>query len=167
MTTALGQLEYATSSLEEAIIRVIAESVTIEERKDMAEVLTDYYNIKQVYAALDEVRKKLYHRVDRLEKAVIPAMMDDQGVDKVAVPALKRSFYTLQKHSASMIDKEVGMQWLRDNEMGEAISETVNAGTLAKMLKEFVLEKGIDPPAEAFKLSEYTTIGSSKYTPKG
>ena len=65
-----------------------------------------------------------------------------------------------------MINKNAAMQWLRDNDLGETITETVNAGTLAKVLKEYVIETGKDAPEDAFKLTEYQSTGSSKYTPK-
>lgn len=166
MSVKHNNLNQSIQNLIHDIGAVIGESMDLEKAADMAQVLVHYQTTKELYAELDSARKTLHHRIDGMEKAGIPKMMEAQGVDKVAVPEIKRSFYVLTKHSASMVDKLLGMEWLRGNDLGETISETVNAGTLAKVLKEYILETGKEPPEDAFKLTKYNTIGSSKYNPK-
>ena len=100
MTAAQDNLQSFIGETGEAVNRALAESVDVEGAKDMATVLMNFFAMKELYTQLDTVRKKLYHRIDSMDKVVIPTMMDDQGVDKVAVPEIARSFYKLTKHSA-------------------------------------------------------------------
>lgn len=162
--------------------RTIAEIVEeladkIAEIKDMAEKTRDkdlvqavkfYYHAKEAHTALDEVRKRLYHIVDEYDKAILPAKFGDSGLDLVRVPELARSFYPSDKFSARTVDKDKLFEWLRSPGVNQAeiITETVNASTLAGVLKSLMLEQGIEAPEDVAVLTKYQTIGSSKYTPK-
>lgn len=134
---------------------------------EIAETLRTYWRLKLAYEALDEQRKKLYGIYDKANKHTLPTRLIDSDLDKVGVPDLGRSFYILKKQSASILDKEKGYEWLHGNGLGDLITETVNAGTLAAALKHFILETGKEPDPEIIRYTEYNMIGTAKYTPKG
>lgn len=136
------------------------------EAMKLSELATFYFELKQAYDALDAERKRIYKVVDELSKFRIPERLEREGIDKIQVPEIERSFYVLTKYSASMVDKESAMEWLRDRGDEALIQETVNASTLASYLKDLLIEEGIDPPEELFKFSTYNTTGMSKYKPK-
>lgn len=159
-------LNEITQSLNDLIDNVIEGAVEAAEAMDLTSAVKVYWRLKQEYEALDKARKRLYALQDKMDKFVLPKKFDDADLDLVRIPDLERSFYPQTKYSAKTLDKEKLMEWLRDLGQGELISETVNASTLAGFLKERMLEEGIDPPEEIVQLTNYKTIGSSKYTPK-
>ncbi len=124
-----------------------------------------YFETKQAYDALDAIRKKIYHVLDRTSKEVIPARLNEMGVDRVRVPSIGRSVGILIKYSASTVDKEKGFAWLRKRGDEHIITETVNASTLAAYLRDLTLNEGVDAPDDAFVLKSYNITGMNKYNP--
>lgn len=162
MTTFKETLD-ALSGLTNSILKVQAD---LEKSGDLQEHLKFFYSVSQGYALIDAARKQLYVIKDRMDKHVIPEKIEAAGFDKVQVPDIGRSFYLTTKYSASIIDKDLGFEWLRANDLGAIITETVNAGTLASTFKSMVEDQNREPPVEIFKFSSYVITGSSKYTPK-
>ena len=133
---------------------------------DFSNLLTSYYNINEYYKQLDEMRKRMYGVVDRYNKSVIPAIMDERDLDKVQVASIARSFYPISKMTATIVDKQKGPQWLRDNGGEDLIQETVNASSLSAFVKEMMQNTGKEPPTEIIRVNTYSVTGISKYTPK-
>lgn len=125
-----------------------------------------FFALKTEYDALDKAVKVLYHVKDRIDKSILPMRMEDFHMDMCRVPEIARSFSVQDRLSASLIDKPKGMQWLRDNGLGDLIQETVNAGTLASAMRNMILEEGREPPEDLIKTTKYNTISVTKYTPK-
>lgn len=138
----------------------------IDDAKDLKDAVRIYQKLKEDYEALDKARKRVYHQKDRLEKHVLPEMFDKAGTEMHRDRDLKRSFYPVTKYGARMLDKEGGKAWLRKNNGGDLITETVNAGSLSAFLQEMIREQAIEPPADLIEITSYKTTGSSKYTPK-
>lgn len=132
----------------------------------LSALCVEYLSTGSAYEALDERRLRLYNLKDKMSKVLIPEALGRAGLDKVSVPEVGHSFYILDKYSASMVDRDKAMEWLRKNKAASLITETVNAGTLAAFLKEKLLKEGVDPP-ESIRFTEYKITGTSKYTPKG
>jgi len=124
-----------------------------------------YYAMCEEYEKIDSIRKQLYHKLDKLDKEIIPKMFEDQEIDKIAIPEVAHSFYPLDKYSASIVDKTEAFKWLKKHKLGSLITETVNSGTLAATLRGRLEEEGLDPP-ECMKLNKYQITGMSKYNPK-
>lgn len=132
----------------------------------LGEAATFYHHLKASYDALDTQRKRVYKALDFLSKGLLPEMMEQEGTDKIQVPELGKSFYILKKFSASMVDKQGAMNWLRERGDGALVTETVNASTLASYLKDLMLNEGVEAPEDLFKLTSYNATGSSSYKPK-
>lgn len=164
-TAALNALNEAIKQLNN-IADDLDEQEGIASTVGMSDLLVGYYELKEAYKQLDAARKRVYSTEDMFNKAIIPARFDDEGMDKIQVPTIGRSFYPLQKFSASMVDKEKGYEWLRSVGGEGIITETVNAGTLASFCKDLVKDQGIDPPEDIINFRSYHITGISKYTPK-
>lgn len=132
----------------------------------LAQQCTHYLYCKQGYDTLKKSLTEIQKKVDKLSKVTIPESMDDAGVDMLRIPEVATSFYPLVKYSASMLDKVAGFQYLRDNNAGALITETVNASSLSAYLRDRILNEGVEPPEEVFKFGLYKITGMSKYTPK-
>lgn len=131
-----------------------------------AELAKNYWAMKTAFDDLKAAQTRIYNVIDKIDKRILPALMEEHGVDMIRVPELGRSFSVRQMMSASMTDKEGALQWLRDNGHGDLVQETVNAGTLASFIRNLILEEGVEPPQELFKVSTYNKINTAKYTPK-
>lgn len=125
-----------------------------------------YFNTKDAYDAADKQVKRVYHFQDALNKFLLPERMREGGTDGFRVPEIARSFSIVEKTSASFIDKEKGLEWLREIGQGDMIQETVNAGTLASFCRNMLLEEGREPPEDVVKVSTYSTTSMTKYRPK-
>ena len=141
---------------------------TIREDKSIkpADMAKMFYAMDTFYDEVKAQLTRIYNVVNAVDKAIFPALLEHHGLDMVRVPELKRSFSVKQMTSASMIDKEGGLAWLEQQGHGDLIQRTVNAGTLASFFRSMILEQGIDPPEDLFKVNSYRTITSAKYTPK-
>lgn len=151
----------------EEVAKEIEKSIDeIEKTGTAVDAAVFFHDLKEAYTALDDARKLSYHQKDRMDKFIVPSKLNSFGSDKLRIPEVGRSFYVTTKYTASFSDKEAGFEWLRAKGNGDIIQETVNAGMLASLCKNMVLEEGIDPPEEIVKFSSYETTGSAKYTPK-
>lgn len=133
---------------------------------DLSALGVAMYWSKNTYEDIDEKSKKLYHFSDMLNKFLLPERMKEQNTDGFRVPEIARSFSIVEKTSASFVDKEKGLEWLREIGQGDMVQETVNAGTLASFCRNMLLEQGLEPPADVVKVSTYSTTSMTKYRPK-
>lgn len=135
-------------------------------RLSLEDEATFFLHLKERYKELDDARKRIYAEMEFYNKSALPERMETEGLDLFRIPALGRSFSVNQKYSTSMVNKDKAMAWLREIESGDLISETVNASQLAALCRDLLIEQGVEPPADAVKLTAYKVIGINKYQPK-
>jgi hypothetical protein len=164
-----GRFDLITKWVEELSeqIDILYESVVGNGSSALTDCLVTYHTVKDAEDALSESIKGISRFLDKANKKQLPEMFEKDGSDHKKIPAIGRSFYVLNKHSGTVLDKPRAFDWLRGRGAGDLIQETVNAGTLTNYLVDMVTKDGIDPPDDLFKLSGYKIIGSSKYNPKG
>ena len=143
-----------------------AHEATDYDTMEIADIAKRYWRMKNMHDALKKQVTRLYHIVNSLDKGIFPAQLEKRDLDMVRVPELERSFSIRTNTSASMIDRDAGMKWLRENGHGDLIQDTVNAGTLASFARNLQIEHGIDLPDEIFKVTTFNSMGSAKYKPK-
>lgn len=165
-----------TANANEALLQALTELADRSERYlekvdgDMAlkpaDMAKAFWAAKNLHDDIKKQLTRLYHVVNAFDKALLPKLFEHHGVDMVRIPELGRSFSVRQMTTATMIDKEGAIAWLRGEGHGDLVQETVNAGTLASFVRNMVLEMGMDPPEDLIKVTNYTTIASNKYNPK-
>lgn len=131
-----------------------------------ADLAKNFFYVKEEYDRMEKARKRIYAVKDTLDKFLLPNVLEANGTDMIRVPEIARSFSIRMMSSASMLDKERGFEWLREQGHGDLIQETVNAGTLSSFFRNLLLEEGIEPPDDIFKVSTYKSMSVNKYTPK-
>jgi len=164
--TAVIQDLAAVSAQIEALSKELDYHANALEAEPLAKIATGFFMLDVGYKGLDDARKKVYHVLDFMDKTLVPKAFEREELDSVRVPEIARSFNLSKQRTASMLDKPRGFEWLRDNGLGELVTETVNAQTLAKALSEYIAEKAKDPPEDIFKYSTYYTVGHRAYSPK-
>lgn len=116
---------------------------------------------KDAIEVLKDARERLAELVDRLSHHVLPELFREQKTKSITVIGIGRATVS-NRYAASIIDKVVGFQWLRDNGHEGLITETVNSSTLAAFAKNMAEEEQKDLPSEIFKVSINQNISITK-----
>jgi hypothetical protein len=129
---------------------------------DHVTVIKHYDKLRQATALIKESREALEQIEMKLSRDQVPDVMRAHNIRNVTIEGVGR--VTLgTRWSASMPDKEAGFEWLRANNHGGVIQETVNAQTLGALAKELNAE-GSDLPQPTFttNIMTYTSITKVK-----
>jgi hypothetical protein len=121
-------------------------------------VIKHYNDLRLLTAQIKEAREALEGIEMQLSREQVPDVMRAHNVRNITVEGVGR--VTLgTRWSASMLDKQSAFTWLRDNNHGGVIQETVNAQTLGALAKE-LNDSGVELPTDTFKTSvmTYTSI---------
>lgn len=129
---------------------------------DPVQVIKHYDKVRQITALIKESREALAGIEERLSREQVPSIMRAHNIKSTTIEGVGRvSLGT--RWSASMPDKGAGFEWLRANNHGGVIQETVNAQTLGALAKELNNE-GVELPAPTFvtNIMTYTSITKVK-----
>jgi len=129
---------------------------------DHIKIIKHYDQLRQATALIKESREALAQIEEKLSREQVPEVMRAHNIRTITVEGVGRvSLGT--RWSASMPDKAAGFEWLRANEHGGVIQETVNAQTLGALAKE-LNEEGTELPAPTFttNIMTYTSITKVK-----
>lgn len=126
--------------------------------QDYIDGIRHYVDVRAAVETIKSARKALEEIEDNLSKNQIPDLMRARDVKSVKIEGIGTVGIT-NRISCSIPDKDKGFEWLRANEHGSLITETVNSSTLSAFAKEMI-EAGEDLPEEIFKVStsSYTSI---------
>lgn len=131
-------------------------------------VIKHFAKLRSATELIKQARKALEEIEDDLSKVKIPDIVRDLKQRTGEKPPFKiegvGSVNVANKTSCSIIDDPVrgklpGYEWLRSNDHGALVVETVNSSTLSAFAKD-ILESGHELPEDIFKVSiqHYTSI---------
>jgi hypothetical protein len=121
-----------------------------------------YVQIRQAEDTLGSAMKKLANLSDALQYTKLPEAFQAAGVTSLTVTGYRVTAMPLVRASIASGQKEDAFQWLRDNDYGTLIIETVNAGSLASLAKSLVQDEGKELPDSMFKVHHGTTMSVTK-----
>lgn len=127
---------------------------------DYIDAIRHYVAVRNATETIKTARKALDEIEDNLSKQQIPDLMRAREVKSVKLEGIG-TVYLSNRVSASMLDKDAGFKWLRDNKHDGLITETVNASTLAAFAKDLI-EQGFELPDDIFKVSTSTFTAVKK-----
>jgi hypothetical protein len=156
------QLYEACQALISATSNVRKDTDQVVASQDHIAVIRHYDQVRALNAIIKESREALEQIEVKLSRENVPEVMRAHGVRTITVEGVGRvSLGT--RWSASMPDKQAGFEWLRANEHGGVIQETVNAQTLGALAKE-LNQEGTELPAPTFttNIMTYTSITKAK-----
>jgi hypothetical protein len=130
---------------------------------DHVELVRHYRDLKDTNDLIKEAREALSEMADLLSTRDIPEAFRKAGVKTTTIEGVGRVTVSY-RFSCSMLDKELGMAWLRSNGHEGLIQPTVNAQTLGAFAKNLIETEGKDLPDDIFKTgqSPYTSINKVK-----
>lgn len=115
--------------------------------------------ISDVYDEFSEAKKQLNAIYDQQSREAIPEVMRREGIKTVNVEGVGRVSLT-NRYSCTMLDKNLGFNWLTANGAESLITSTVNSSSLSAFAKTKLEEEGVELPPEIFKVGvmTYTSI---------
>jgi hypothetical protein len=159
----VDKLEQALRDIKEAAQMVNDDTNSVLAGRDHLELVVHFDKLRTANEDVKQARKALDIMSDRLSHSEIPDRFRELRIKTITVEGVGRVSIG-HRWSCSIIDKQVGFQYLREQGDGGLIIETVNAQTLAAHAKDLVENQGKELPADKFKTSlmPYTSITSIK-----
>ncbi len=125
----------------------------IDSGNDLAEVKTAcslFMDVRDLKDQLAELSKRASALNTIMAQTLMPDLFNTEDISTITVEGVR--FTATHKPRASIkADKEAGYTWLRDNEYGSIVTETVNANTLSALSRELI-ENGEDLPDDLFEV---------------
>lgn len=127
--------------------------------RDHIEVIRHYDNLRLCAAKIKQAREAISELEDNMSRNNVPEVMREAGVKTVTVIGVGRVTVS-HRFSCSMLDKDAGIGWLKNNGHSGLVQETVNSATLGSFAKDLIQNQGKELPVEIFKTSinPYTSI---------
>ena len=125
---------YAADKLDNLLERAERDTGEVVASNDIPTTVTHYAQLRD---AVDDLAKKvsaLKKHLDSLDYEILPTMMQNQNVKTITLPDVGRVTVNV-RWTASMLNKEKSMEWLKTSGNEGIVIETVNAMTLAAFAK--------------------------------
>lgn len=132
--------------------------------RNHVEVIKHYDLVRKAVEQTKVAREAIAEIGDRLSKEHIPEIFREVKAKTGEKPPFKiegvGSVSVVNKYSCTILDKQLGFDWLRANGHGGLITETVNASTISAFAKELIEVDGMELPPELFKtgINPHTSI---------
>lgn len=122
----------------------------------LAEIAAEYKAIKEALEEAGEVKTILQKISDSYSKHILPARMEEEGIETVRIEGIGR----LQTKSdiycnCPAPNREALQDWLVDHGHGSLISQSVNASTLKAFIKE-QMKEGNPVPDDLLNIEPYS-----------
>jgi hypothetical protein len=118
---------------------------------DVGEAAEEYVRCRLIDGAVEDLEKVITAAKEKLSKEVVPEVFNTKKCTTFT-SKLGYRVTVIAACMASIKDKVRGYAWLRENEMGSLITETVNAQTLASVAKDMKSDNR-DLPADIFNVA--------------
>ena len=151
---------YAAKNIDNFLERATRDTQEIIARNDIPSTVTHFAVFRDTVKDLAAKVAELQKHVDSLSYEILPTMMGNQNVKTITLPDIGRVTINV-RWSASMLNKEKGMEWLKTSGNEGLVIETVNAMTLAAFAKAETLA-GRPLPDFLFKVGTAQHISITK-----
>lgn len=154
----------AVARLNRLLYLIEADTAQIVQTNDIPAIVTHFADVRELHRSLKERISALGEHVNGLSYDTIPTIFTNQNIKTINVVGLGAVTISV-RWNATMLNKEKGMEWLRETGNSGLILETVNAQTLGSFAKEETLA-GKPLPDNLFKVgtSQLVSIRKSGVT---
>ena len=150
----------AADTLDAFFDRATRDTQDIVAHNDIPTAVTHFAELRDMVDLVAEKVSALEAHVRLLSYELLPTMMDNQNVKTIKLENIGRVTVNV-RWSAMMLNKDQGMQWLRETGNEGLIQETVNAMTLSSFAKAETLA-GKPLPEKLFKVGTAQHISITK-----
>ena len=122
----------------------------------LAEIAAEYKAIKEASEEAGEVKTALQKISDSYSKHILPARMEEEGIETVRIEGVGRLQTKSDIYcSCPAPNREALQDWLVDHGHGSLISQSVNASTLKAFIKE-QMKEGNPVPDDLLDIEPYS-----------
>ena len=125
---------YAADKLDSLLERAQRDTTEVVQTNDIPKTVAHFAALQNTVDDLAKKISALKKHVDSLSYEILPTMFGNQNVKTIKLDDIGRVTVNV-RWTASMLNKERGMEWLRTSGNEGLIIETVNAMTLASFAK--------------------------------
>jgi hypothetical protein len=125
---------YAADKLDSLLERAQRDTTEVVQTNDIPKTVAHFAALQDTVDDLAKKISALKKHVDALSYEILPTMFSNQDVKTIKLDNIGRVTVNV-RWTASMLNKERGMEWLRTSGNEGLIIETVNAMTLASFAK--------------------------------
>ena len=117
-----------------------------------ASTCAEYYRqVRETHDAIDDLKKKAYAVMDKYAMQILPQLFEDENVSTITLASGYRvTIRDVLRASIPADKKPEAYDWLVRNDLGDLISETVNASSLSATARSLI-EEGRQLPDDLFK----------------
>jgi len=151
---------YAAENLDKFFDHATRDTAEIVQTNDIPTSVTHFAELRDLVDLVKEKVSALEAHIRTLSYEILPTMFSNQNVKTIKLEDIGRVTVNV-RWSATMLDKEKGMEWLRSTGNGGLIISTVNAGTLTTFAKTEILA-GKPLPTDLFKVGTANHISITK-----
>lgn len=117
----------------------------------LGEAITTFIMLEECAARLETAQKAIGGLMSFIREVSMPERMDSEEMKTFTADSGDRVTRTIRLFASVMPGKqEDAFAWLRENEYGSLIKETLNSSSLSAAVKE-MMENGLEPPEEIFR----------------
>jgi len=125
---------YAADKLDSLLERAQRDTNDVVQGNDIPTTVAHYAALSDTDDDLAKKLSALKKHVDALSYEILPTMFSNQDVKTIKLDNIGRVTVNV-RWTASMLDKQKGMEWLKTSGNEGLVIETVNAMTLAAFAK--------------------------------
>lgn len=158
----MDYLRRVTQGMTKAAAMIQDDTAAVIAAQDHIEVIKHFNTVRIAVELVKEAKKGLEAIEEKLSREDVPTVMRSNSIKNIYIEDVGRVQLN-NRYSCSITDKEKGYAWLRANEAGSLITETVNSSTLSSFAKHYMEDEGRELPAdEGFKVSTMTFTSITK-----
>lgn len=147
--------------LVEAAGAIRKDTTEVVASEDHIAVIKHYAKLREVTERIKEAREALDEMEKRLSREQVPDVMRAHNVRTITIEGVGRVSLS-NRWSCSMLDKQLGLEWLRKSGNAGLIQETVNSQTLSAFAKNLNDTEGKELPKDIFNTSIMTVTSITK-----
>jgi len=128
---------------------------------DTPAVLSLLSDVRQYDDNLKYLKKRMGDIYKRMKEEIVPQKFTEQGISSITVDGFR---FTVSAQSRTSIQKDMKDEaylWLRNNGLGDIVTETVNSSTLSATAKT-LMSDGIDLPDDIFNIYSFENTSITK-----
>jgi hypothetical protein len=157
-TKAIG--DCAVARLGRLLDDIEADTTAVVQTNDIPTIVTHFAYVRDLYRALKKRVSALGEHVNGLSYSTIPTVFTNQNIKTINVVGLGTVTINV-RWGATMLNKEKGLEWLRETGNSGLIIETVAAPTLSSFARDETLA-GRPLPEDLFKVGTSQLVSITK-----
>lgn len=133
-------------------LHAIVKEMSANQPTKSAAICAEFYQrARDLHDKIDELKKAAYHLMNDYGMKVMPLVFEDEGVSTITLSSGYRVTISQRLNASIPADKKAeAYDWLVRNDLGDLITETVNASSLSATARSLI-EEGRQLPDDIFK----------------